>query len=168
MMKLRHTTLVFLSGIVWFAVGVFLLQLGLNLLVGVAQYDPAMGDKSYPMMDNLAPYLGGRNSTALVLIAVSLLIGNMKGKYVLGKSAKSGIERICAMSEPACLSKIYSPKYYILLGAMIGLGVLIKVFQLSSDIRGVVDTAIGAALLNGSLFYFRSAFALRKPATSSK
>ena len=159
-MKLNHPALVFISGIVWFIVGLYLLPLGLNLVTGILQ--PGHAATHYYLLDNLAKVFGGRDQAALAIIALGLLIGHFKGKYVLGKSARSGIERVLSFPSPVPLSKIYAKKYYILLGSMILLGVSIKVFGLAPDIRGFIDIAIGAALINGSLIYFRTAYTLNK------
>jgi hypothetical protein len=62
------------------------------------------------------------------------------------------------------LTQIYSPTYYLLIGIMIGLGLSLKIFGLPIDIRGLVDVTIGAALINGAMLYFRSAFQLKQAA----
>jgi len=161
MFKLSHSMLVFLSGLVWMIVGLWLLPLGLNLLLSDTQTGLIVDSSRYPLIGALAPYFGGWEQAALLLVAAGLLIGFFKGRYVLGKSAKRGIERIQSFPNPASLSKIYSPKYYILLGTMIGLGISIKLLGLANDIRGFIDVAIGAALINGAVIYFREALVLR-------
>lgn len=119
----------------------------------------------YPLMRFFAGYAGGMEEGALILIAVSLLIGSLKGKYILGKSAKQGVARILSLPNPSSLKNIYSKKYYFLLGGMIALGISMKYIGLSPDIRGFVDVAIGSALINGAVSYFRMAFAKEhKPA----
>ena len=90
------------------------------------------------------------------MVAVCLMIGYLKGKHVLGKSAVRGIERIRAFPNPTSLGNIYSAKYYVLLAIMIGLGLSIKYLGLPHDVRGAIDVAIGAALINGALIYFRN------------
>ena len=154
MLKLNHKTLILISGAVWMAIGCFLLFLGLNLLVAGAHLQGFN-----PLLSSLAPYLGGMESVALLLVVVALYIGYMKGRFVLSKAAQKGIVRIRSMPEPANLSQIYSPQYYLLIGAMVLLGMSIKWFGFPNDIRGTVDVAIGAALINGAVFYFRQAYA---------
>jgi len=153
MINVRHAALFALSGLIWFAVGLFLLTLGLNFL----NESLVVGNHvSYPMIDWMLPYFGNRESAVLTLIAAALAIGYFKGRFVLGKSAKKGIERIYTFPNPTALKNIYSAKYYILLALMMGLGLLIKYLGVPTDIRGLVDVAIGAALINGSMFYFRA------------
>lgn len=160
MIKMSHTALIYISGLIWLIIGFFLLQLGLKLLMGTLL--PERMGEGFPLMEALAPYIGGIEQAAMMLIAIALFIGYAKGKYVLGKSAKRGVERILSFPNPTHLSNIYSAKYYILLGAMIGLGMSIKYLGLNHDIRGFIDVAIGAALMNGAMIYFRSGAEARK------
>lgn len=154
--------LVFLSGLVWFAVGMWLLPLGLNLLLADTQGGSIIDISRYPMIGAMVPYFGELEQVALLFVALGLFIGIFKGRFVLGKSARRSIERIKSFPNPTSLSNIYSAKYYILLGSMIGLGVTIKLLGLPNDIRGFVDVAIGAALINGAVIYFRAALEQRK------
>lgn len=154
-MKLSHTKLIVLSGLVWFGIGLYLLQLGLNLLLASAQ-NPELVSQ-YPLLRTLSPYAGSVEVAIIALVVFAMLVGYFKGRYVLGKSAQRGVDRIRSFSNPAPLHQIYSGKYYILLGGMVALGISIKYMGLSDDIRGLVDTAIGAALINGSMIYFRLA-----------
>ncbi len=156
MIMLRQKALLVISGLIWFAVGIALLMKGLNFLMdGVKTARDISGN--YPMLSKMTPYFGSKEQAALMLVAFGLFIGYFKGKFVLGKSALRGIERIRSFQEPTSLSNIYSAKYYILLGVMASLGMLMKVTGVPTDIRGLVDVAVGAALINGSMFYFRSA-----------
>lgn len=164
MFKASHAVLAFFSGLVWMGVGLWLLPLGLNLLLTSIQHQ-TVETAYYPLIGSLVPYMGGWEQTVLVLVALGLIIGHFKGRYVLGKSAKRGVERIAAFPNPTSFANIYSPKYLILLAGMVALGISIKVFGLPNDIRGFIDVAIGAALINGALIYFRCAFGLRRSAS---
>lgn len=157
MLKFNHFTLIILSGLLWLAVGTFLLTLGLNLLVEAARYENALGLYSYPLIDNIAPYVAGWYNAAVLLIALSLAIGYFKARFVLSKSVTRITRRITTLPNPASLFTIYNAPYYLLIGLMICLGIAIKFFGLTSDIRGVVDVTIGSALINGSVLYFRTA-----------
>lgn len=154
-MKLSHAKLIMLSGLVWFGIGVYLLQLGLNLLLGSVQNTDLTSH--YPLLQAILPYTGSLESAALVLVVIALFIGYFKGRYVLGKSAQRGVDRIRTFSNPAPLQNIYSASYYILLGSMVALGISIKYLGLSHDIRGLIDATIGSALINGAMIYFRLA-----------
>lgn len=154
-MKLSHTKLIVISGLIWFGIGVYLLQLGLNLLLGGVN-NPVLLD-NYPLLKTLLPYLGSFETAVVMLIVLALFIGYFKGRYVLGKSAKRGVDRIRSFPDPAPLHHIYSAKYYILLGSMVALGISIKYMGLPNDVRGLIDAAIGSALINGSMIYFKLA-----------
>lgn len=156
MIRLRHNYLLIISGLVWLAVGSSLMMMGLNFLLNGTKGDRNL-ESSYPLLDSLSPYMGSLEQAALVIVALGLFIGYFKGKFVLGKSAKRGIERIQSFPNPTSLSNIYSAKYYILLAVMIGLGMSMKYLGLPTDVRGFVDVAVGAALINGSMFYFKAA-----------
>lgn len=149
MFKLSHAVLAMISGLIWMAVGCSLMSLGLKLLLG--------NEVNTPLIHSFAPSLGGAQQVALLLVVIGLLIGYMKGRHVLAKSASKGIERLKTLPNPAPLSQIYTPKYYLLLGGMMALGMSIRFFGVPSDIRGLVDVAIGAALIQGSLVYIRFA-----------
>lgn len=158
-MKLSHVKLILISGLVWFGIGIYLLQLGFNLLLEGA-HNPIYIDQ-YPLLKALAPYTGSFEAAIILLVVIALLIGYYKGRYVLGKSARRGVNRILTFSNPAPFHYIYSAKYYILLGSMVALGISIKFMGLSHDVRGLIDTIIGSALINGSMIYFRLAQSLR-------
>jgi hypothetical protein len=160
MFKVSHSTLIFLSGFVWLAVGCFLLPLGLNFIVDTLLKDNAA--HTYPILQFLAPYAGGLDAAAIVWIAFALLIGFLKGRRVFSKSVQRSVSRILNLPNPAPLSKLYTPSYYLLLGSMVVLGVLVRYTPL--DVRGGVDVAIGSALINGAVLYFRQAWLARRPA----
>ena len=155
-MKLSHIKLIMISGLVWFGIGVYLLQLGLNLLLSGVHH-PDLSTGQYPLLKALSPYTGSVEAAVVALVVIALFIGYFKGRYVLGKSAKRGVDRIRSFSDPAPLKNIYSAKYYILLGGMVALGISIKYMGLNNDVRGLIDAAIGSALINGAMIYFRLA-----------
>ena len=163
MFKVSHFTLIFLSGLVWLAVGCFLLPLGLNFIVNSILKENA--SLPHPVLDFIAPYAGGLDQAALIWIVFALLIGFLKGRSVFAKSVNRSVNRILALPNPSSLSKIYTPSYYILLGSMVLLGVLVRFT--TQDIRGGVDVAIGSALINGAMLYFRQAWIARRQASSS-
>lgn len=157
-MKLSHTKLIVISGIIWFAIGFYLLQLGLNLLLASTQ----ASIDNFPLLGFIAQMIGSGETAAIVLVVLALFIGYLKGRYVLGKSAQKGVARILTFPNPANLSSIYSRKYYILLAGMVGLGISIKYLGLSNDVRGFIDAIIGSALINGAMIYFRLAQTLKQ------
>lgn len=160
MLKVSHATLIFLSGFVWLAVGCLLLPLGLNFIVETLLKENS--GQSHPVLNFLAPYMGGLESAAIAWIVITLLIGFLKGRRVFAKSVNRSVNRILSLPNPTSLSKMYTPSYYLLLGSMALLGVLVRFAPL--DIRGGVDVAVGTALINGAILYFRQAWLARRAA----
>lgn len=161
MLKLRHTTLIIISGMVWMGVGIFLLTLGLGLLVKGSipnEFDGSL----YPLISALSSYIGGSEQAVLAIVVLGLGVGYFKGKFVLSKSAHRSMRRIQTFPNPTSLSNIYSGTYYLLLGFMVALGMSIKYLGFPSDIRGAIDVAVGSALMNGAMIYFRSAAAYKQ------
>jgi hypothetical protein len=155
-MKLSHSKLILFSGAIWFGIGLYLLQLGLNLLIGGVNADMAAKTK-YPLINLLQGYIGSVETTSILLLTAALFIGFVKGRFVLKKTADKGVKRILSFPNPARLTQIYDAKYYLLIGLMVCLGISIKFLGISNDIRGFIDVAIGSALVNGSMSYFRHA-----------
>lgn len=158
MLKVSHRMLIIFSGLIWLGVGCFLLPLGLNFLLGAIPLAHIHSDHHYPLLNFFLSFTSNVENATILLISLGLLIGYFKGRYVLGKSAVKGVQRICSFPNPTSVTNIYSLKYYILLGAMVGLGLSMKLFSFPLDIRGVIDIAIGSALINGAMIYFRAAF----------
>lgn len=159
MIRCRHTTLFFLSGLVWLAAGCNLLPLGLRLLLGTL--DPgAIG--STPLLDALASWINNPQHAVQLLILLGLLIGFLKGRTVLAKAVNREIARISALPSPAPITDLYGKKALIVLAIMVLLGMSMKWLQIPLDIRGTIDVAIGAALINGAVLYFRHALMTRR------
>ncbi|MEI8365823.1 MAG: hypothetical protein WCF65_05325 [Parachlamydiaceae bacterium] len=156
-MKLSHSKLITLSGLVWFAIGVYLLQLGLTLIFGNFHMPAELFQHHLPFIHALMGYIGGKEIAAILLVIIALYAGYLKGRYVLGKSAQRGIDRIGTLPNPSHIKTIYAPAYYLLLGGMVVLGISIKYMGLSNDVRGLIDVIIGSALINGAMIYFRAA-----------
>ena len=92
MLKVSHFTLIILSGLVWLAVGCFLLPLGLNFVVeSILKENNTV---SLPILNFLAPYTGGLEQAALIWIGFALLVGFLKGRTVFAKSVKRSVNRI--------------------------------------------------------------------------
>ena len=158
MFKVSHAALIFLSGCIWLIAGCFLLSLGLNFIVSTLLQ--ANISQSHPILTFLTPYVGNLDNAALLWIVISLFIGFLKGKKVFAKAVKRAIDRIRNLPNPAPLGKIYPPAYYLLLASMGLLGFLMRYVPI--DVRGGVDVAVGSALINGAVLYFRGAWAVRQ------
>lgn len=160
-MRLTHPMCILLSGAVWLGVGIMLLTKGLNLVVQAAHPDH-FSAKAW-IIPSLTSIAGGREQAALLIIATGLLLGFIKGRWVLVKSVQRTVTRILSQPSPLKFSQIYAKSYYFLILGMMGLGFILKLLPLAADFKGLIDVAIGSALMNGALLYFRCA--LVKPKT---
>lgn len=157
MFKIKHSTMVFISGIVWLIVGCVLLPLGLNFVLSPLKDSSVV---YYPLLNFFSTWTGGLEAGATLLIALSLAVGFLKGRFVFAKSVQRSVARILSLPNPSDITKIYAFSYYLLLGSMFFLGYLVKFLPL--DLRGGVDIIIGSALINGAVLYFRQGWALRQ------
>ena len=158
-MRLSKATWIAISGLIWFVVGVGLLTLGMYFIVGLLQ-NPLWEKSS--LIAQMSPLAGGREQAALALITIGLILGFIKGRIAMAKAVKRVGERILSLPEPVKLAQVYSKGYLLLIGGMMLLGMSMKWLQIPPDIRGVIDVAIGSALMNGALLYFRFALAVHK------
>ena len=149
-MKLKHPYLIGIAGLTWLAMGLYLLPLGLSLL-NQTLIEPFPG----PLASTLTAFMQHRDYAVIAMIAAGLFIGYYKGKFVLRKAAKREATRISTLPNPAPLSHLYSRRFYILVAVMMGLGISLRFFGVPNDIRGLVDVAVGAALIQGGITYFR-------------
>lgn len=152
-MRLKHTHLVVLSGLLWLGIGLLLMTKGLYFIT------QASGDCK--MLSQLAPYVGTREQGMVLLIALALLAGLIKARTVLLKAVKKVVTRIVSLESPVSIGMIYDKRYYALMGVMMGMGLMMNWLQVPADVRGTIDVAIGSALINGAMAYFRMALTLR-------
>jgi len=152
MRTVSPVTVLLLSGFTWFFIGIMLLTKGLGLAVTSSQLDQA-STVFLPMIAKLA---GDWQQGALLLIISAVFVGFLKGRMVLTKSAKRVITRVASFKGRIPLTQIYAAKYYILIAGMMLLGFSFRFFNCPVDIRAFVDIAVGSALMNGSMIYFRS------------
>lgn len=156
-MKCKHKTLIFLAGFVWLAVGIFLLTLGIQfLLATLHQPSTLITPGKFSLLSTLLPYVRDPTQTVIVLITVGLILGYFKGKMALAKSVRRQIQRIAGLPNPASIQHLYSKGYYFLIAGMVLLGISLRFLPITLDTRGTVDVAIGSALINGAMLYFRS------------
>jgi hypothetical protein len=157
-MRLKQIPLIVLSGLIWFGIGLFLMHLGLNFIVEAA------GNKETPtfLIRLFSKLAGTQEQAALLLIVIALTLGFFKGRLVLAKTAARVVKRILSLPNPVPITQVYGKGYLLLIAAMVLLGMSLKWLQLATDIRGVIDVAVGSALMNGAVHYIRHASAIRK------
>ncbi len=163
MFKVSHTFMIIFSGLIWFAMGLFLMSLGLNLVI-TSILSENLTTLKRPLLDFFAHLLNGYDQGAIIVIAFALIVGFFKGRFVLKKTVGRTIARIRALPNPAPFSQIYHKAYYLLIGLMACLGFILRFFPL--DVRGAVDIAVGSALINGAILYLRHAIPSAKQAAN--
>jgi hypothetical protein len=164
MLKFKHSTLIIIGGTLWMVMGIFLMNMGLRLIAeksAIIVYTQESG-----VLQFLSSIFGGIQEAAVGMIGVSLAVGYFKGRFVLAKTVAKMVARIRTFKSPVSLHLIYAPKFYILIALMMGLGFLFRVLQVPHDVRGMVDIAVGAALINGSVLYFKQAKDIKKEESS--
>ena len=141
---MKQKSWIVISGALWALIGCFLLYKGLRHVA-----DLAAGAQS--------GLFGGGEQGALWIVAVGLFIGFIKGRFILSKTVQRVCSRIETLTPPIQIGQVYAASYLFLIGGMVLLGMSLRFIPVPIDIKGLIDIAIGSALLNGSLLYFRSA-----------
>ena len=147
---MKHRNWIFLSGFIWFSIGLWLLYKGLRLISEAVIQPGSLSVK-------LEPVFGNAQQAGAFLVGIGLLVGLLKGRFVLIKTVRKVVSRICSLPLPIRLKDAYSRSYWILLGSMFALGMAFRFLPLPVDVRGTIDVAIGSALIQGALFYFKEA-----------
>jgi hypothetical protein len=157
MIRVSHSQLYTISGLVWLMIGAFLLNLGLGLITKGFTSSLFAFEGYSPFFVWVAASMNGFENAALLFIIAALLLGYFKGRLVLHKVALESGSRIASLENPTTLSRLYAKKNLIVMGSMILLGALFRYFGVPHDFRGFFATAVGTALLQGSLTFFQLA-----------
>ena len=147
---MQHRQWISISGFLWLAIGTFLLYKGLRYMSDAAESTASLCFKYQEQF-------GGPQQAASAFVALGLFIGYVKGRFVLSKTVNRVVQQIADLQLPIRFYQVYSRKYFILIGSMITLGISLKFMPISVDVRGCIDVAVGSALIQGALLYFRSA-----------
>ena len=81
MFKVSHTFMIIFSGLIWFAMGLFLMSLGLNLVI-TSILSENLTTLKRPLLDFFAHLLNGYDQGAIIVIAFALIVGFFKGRFV--------------------------------------------------------------------------------------
>jgi hypothetical protein len=125
-------TWISISGVIWALAGFMLLYKGLRILATLPNQEMATW-----------------------LVAGGLLVGFIKGRFVLSRTVNRISSRIASLPTPIHFISVYPKGYWILLSSMLGMGFLLR--MVPADWHGFIDVAIGSALINGAILYFRTA-----------
>lgn len=149
MKSISLKSLFWLSALTWILVGIFLLSLGARLLTNE---NPSA---YFSLVEYFSGVLGDKGNAITLLTVLGLFVGYFKGRYVLKNTVHKQVRRLKGIQRPLHLGDLYTKKYLLLIGLMISLGFILRALPIHPDVRGVIDLAIGAALLFGASNYLR-------------
>lgn len=125
---------------------------GIRYIVFAAKFPVC---NQFSVVQALAPLVKNADTAATWLIALSLGLGWIKGRFALTKTATRVTNRILSQPSPVGISSVYGKGYLALVSCMIALGISLKWTGIPPDVRGVIDLTVGSALVHASVFYFR-------------
>jgi hypothetical protein len=140
-MKFSYVSALVFYGVMWLLIGLFLgaksVQYGLHGL-----------DFSDQQIQN----------RLFMLLLTGMLVGLVKGRFVLSKVVDRVVRQIVEFEEPILLKQLMSRRYLFLILGMMSLGMVMKVLPISFALKAIIDAAVSTALLYGSMLYFRKAY----------
>ena len=86
-----------------------------------------------------------------VLAALGIVAGSLKGRFVLRRLAEKNAARVIRRGDGQCLGGFLSVKTWLLVAVMMTSGILLRRSGVPHPILGVLYSAIGTALLAGSI-----------------
>lgn len=161
-MKLTVRRATILSGALWLAIGINLLLKGTHYLSKAASAVISGTHLEFSLIKKLTEYTKNPQQSVLILICFALIVGFFKGRVVFKRTVKRVVARIRDHAPTISLFRIYSKKFLLLILGMMGLGMTLKYLPLPDDVKGLIDFAVGVALINGATLYFREAFLEQK------
>ena len=139
-----------LAGTIWSLVGLILATVGLFWIFTVKQ----------------------PHTLVLVLTPVAIIVGFIKGKFVLFKAANRTSDYIYSRPEKACFGSVFTWTTWLIICLMVTMGQLLRkviVPVAYRDYLGLVYVLIGLALLTSSFVYWKNFFRYSKtPANRHK
>jgi hypothetical protein len=145
---LNKKRLITIAGGLWCIIGFFLVIRGMRLYQLAEMEQNATG-----VAITISGFIAG-------------LIGLVKGKFVLSKTAHRNKNRIFKLDEPVKLQDIFSRPIYFLIPIMMGVGVLLRSYNEYLGGYIVVATiycGIGMALIVSSRVYWFAKSEIQKP-----
>ena len=92
---------------------------------------------------------------SLALAAAGLTAGLVKGRYVIRRLAEKNAARIIERGDGRCLGGFLSGKTWLLVAVMMASGMALRRSSMPRAVLGVIYSAVGTALLAGSLILWR-------------
>mgnify|MGYP000140773037 CR=1 FL=1 len=128
-----------IAGFLWVVVGLFLIYRGSGL------YNMAVTEQNTS------------KETIIISLTLGIVLGIIKGKFVLSKTARRNRDRINQLTPPLKIHNIFSGPFYGFIVGMMALGFLLRTFN--TYLGGYVVVAaiycgIGMALIAASYVYW--------------
>ena len=136
---LNKNSLISIAGGLWCVIGLFLFFRGFGLYQLAGQEQHA-------------------TQVAIILsVITAVVIGLVKGKFVLSKTARKNKTRIYGLEDPVRIHQIFAKPFYFLIPMMMGFGILLRSYN--EYLGGYVVVAaiycgIGMALIISSRTYW--------------
>jgi hypothetical protein len=94
--------------------------------------------------------LGAHWRHAIAALAIAAIVGALKARFFLDKTARRIVRRIAERGDGRCVGGFLSWRSWLLVAAMVLLGRLLRMSPLPVAWRGAIYFAIGAALMIAS------------------
>ena len=147
-LRLNKKRLTIIAGGLWCIIGLVLVVRGLSLY-------------------QLAEMEQQATEIAITISGIAAgLIGLIKGKFVLSKTAHRNKNRIYNLDDPVALQDIFSKPFYFLIPMMMGLGILLRSYNEYFGgyiVVAAIYCGIGMALIVSSRVYWFTESKIRKP-----
>lgn len=147
----RHLSLRRMGGAFWLIAGFMLLTKGIGFLKNLMFFE-----SSHPLLDFYLNLTQDKETAVALLIATALALGMMKAIFILRKVAKKACLRLSTFPDPAPISALFGFRFLVIITGAMLMAYCVRQSGLSPDIRGVIDVAVGAALLNSAMIYLRA------------
>jgi hypothetical protein len=139
MIPATRRLLAILAAVTWYVGGIVLVLKGGSLLLEARELRPG----------HLWPITG---------LLLGLVVGSLKARFIFHKSGRKNLERIATLRKPK-IWQFFSPKFFLMLGTVIPLGVVMSRFAhghfpLLIGV-GALDLSIATALLVSSIVFWR-------------
>ena len=160
MVNILNKKILYISAAMWACVGIMLLNKGLRLTIGSTQ------EVHTPLLSWIqSVFERPAEQSALFIVCLGIFFGFLKGRFALRRSINRIIDNV-KIAQKVSFKIVYPPKFLFLMAAMMGLAMTLKALAVPKDIMGLIDIAVGSALINSSIIYLRNIITLNLPSKS--
>jgi hypothetical protein len=151
-------------GIAWVVSGVCLLPYGLNFVLTFLEREYIAGSSYlFSIVDIIAPFVGGVEYGAIILMVFCILFGRFSARYFLEERICNTVEKLVySMSFVDVLSHFF--KVFIIFAVFAGIGFLGKE-RVGYDVLAALEITTGSAAIYIGFSYFRNTMFVKTPVT---